>query len=85
MSKITLQFDVLQYRLRDEYGVDTKLELLPYACGAWLIGDPDTFDPPVAVLRTKDRQDRPVILFKTAWDKDYTIRKCPYHKLADMA
>jgi peptide chain release factor 3 len=79
-----LQFDVLQYRLRDEYGVDTKLELLPYACGAWLIGDPDTFDPPVAVLKTKDRQNRPVILFKTAWDKDYTVRKCPGHKLSDM-
>ncbi len=80
-----LQFDVLQYRLKAEYGVDTELELLPYVASAWLIGDPAAFDPPVSVLRTKDKQNRPVILFKTAWDKDYTARKCPNHRLADMA
>jgi peptide chain release factor 3 len=80
-----LQFDVLQYRLKNEYGVETVLDLLPYQCSAWLIGDPDNFDAPVAILRTKDRQGRPVILFKTQWDKEYTMRKCPDHKLVDMA
>jgi peptide chain release factor 3 len=80
-----LQFDVLQYRLKSEYGVDTVLELLPYTCSAWLQGDPDSFDPPVGVMKTKDRLDRPVILFKTPWDKEYTAKKCPNHSLADMA
>ena len=80
-----LQFDVLQYRLKSEYGVETELELLPFQCSAWLIGDPDSFDAPVQVLKTKDRQDRPVILFKTQWDKEYTLKKCPNHQLADMA
>ncbi len=80
-----LQFDVLQYRLKAEYNVDTLLETLPFQSSAWLMGDPETFDPPVAVLKTRDRQGRPVILFKTAWDKDYTARKCPNHPLADMA
>ena len=80
-----LQFDVLQYRLKSEYGVETEIELLPYTCSAWLLGNPDNFDPPVAVLKTKDKQNRPVILFKTSWDKDYTTRKCPDHPLADMA
>ena len=79
-----LQFDVLQYRLKNEYGVDTVLDLLPYQCSAWLQGDPETFDAPVNVLRTRDRQGRPVILFKTQWDKEYTIRKCPGHPLVDM-
>jgi peptide chain release factor 3 len=80
-----LQFDVLQYRLKSEYGVDTALELLPYQCSAWLQGDPETFDPPVTVLKTRDRLNRPVILFKTQWDKEYTARKCPQHSLVDMA
>ena len=42
-----LQFDVLQYRLKSEYGVESDLELLPYTCSAWLQGDVDSFDPPV--------------------------------------
>ncbi len=79
-----LQFDVLQYRLKSEYGAETQLELLPYQSSAWLVGDPETFDPPVQVLKTRDRRDRPVILFKTPWDKEYTQRKCPDHKLVDM-
>jgi peptide chain release factor 3 len=79
-----LQFDVLQYRLKAEYGAETHLELLPYQSSAWLVGDPETFDPPVQVLKTRDRRDRPVILFKTPWDKEYTQRKCPDHKLVDM-
>jgi peptide chain release factor 3 len=80
-----LQFDVLQYRLKNEYGVETVLETLPFTCSAWLVGSPDSFDPPVAVLKTRDRQGRPVVLFKTAWDKEYTIKKCPNHQLVDMA
>jgi peptide chain release factor 3 len=80
-----LQFDVLQYRLKSEYGVETELELLPFLCSAWLVGDPETFDAPVAVLKTRDRRNRPVVLFKTAWDKDYTRRKCPGHQFLDMA
>ncbi len=80
-----LQFDVLQYRLKAEYGVESDLELLPYTCSAWLIGDPDSFDPPVQVLKTKDKQNRPVVLFRTPWDKDYTAKKCPNHNLVDMA
>jgi len=80
-----LQFDVLQYRLRSEYGVETELEPLPYASSAWLTGDPETFDAPVQVLKTRDKQGRPVILFRTAWDKDYTAKKCPGHPLKDMA
>ncbi len=80
-----LQFDVLQYRLKNEYKTDTQLELLPYQSSAWLLGDPETFDPPLQVMKTRDRLDRPVILFKSPWEKEYTQRKCPNHKLVDMA
>ena len=80
-----LQFDVLQYRLKGEYGVETELELLPFQCSAWLVGDPEAFDAPVAILKTKDKRGRPVILFRTSWDKEYTKKKCPDFQLEDMA
>ncbi len=80
-----LQFDVLQYRLKSEYGVETELDLLPFTCSAWLQGDAEIFDPPVQVLKTRDRMDRPVILFRTPWDKEYTARKCPDFQFLDMA
>jgi ABC-2 type transport system ATP-binding protein len=49
------------------------------------MGSSRSLDPPVTASRTKEKQNRPVILFKTAWDKDYTLRKCPGRPLADMA
>src|SRR4029079_6489907 len=52
-----LQFDVLQYRLRQEYRVETVLTPLPFECSAWLFGDPSTFRLPMDALIVKDRQD----------------------------
>lgn len=34
-----LQFEVMQHRLKDEYGVETVSTPLPYQCSAWLVGD----------------------------------------------
>ena len=80
-----LQFDVLQYRLKNEYGVETVLEALPYACSGWLQGDTETFDPPVQTMKVKDTKGRTVVLFKSPWDKEYTQKKCPNHSFLDMA
>ena len=71
--------------MKSKYDVDTELETLPYNCSAWLVGDQDKFDLPVQVVKTKDKLNRPVILFRTAWDKDYTAKKCPDHQFEDMA
>jgi hypothetical protein len=43
----------------------TVLETLPFNAAPGWWATPETFDPPVQVLKTKDRQDRPVILFRT--------------------
>ena len=50
-----LQFEVMQYRLKDEYGVDTLLTPLPYNCSGWLIGDLTTFKKTTTALIVKDR------------------------------
>jgi peptide chain release factor 3 len=76
-----LQFEVMQYRLRDEYGADTVLTLLPYQCSAWVIGDIKTFKLTTSALLVQDRLHRPMALFTSIWDKQYCIKQNPNHQL----
>lgn len=79
-----LQFEVMQYRLKDEYGVETTLTPLPYSTSAWVIGDITTFKKPTNALLTTDRQSRPVVLFSSAWEKQYAMKQNPEHELLDI-
>ncbi|MCX6995011.1 MAG: peptide chain release factor 3 [Chlamydiae bacterium] len=79
-----LQFEVMQYRLKAEYGVDTVLTLLPYQCSAWIIGDIKNFNKPSNSLLAQDRQSRPMILFQNAWSKSYCKEQNPKHELIDV-
>jgi peptide chain release factor 3 len=79
-----LQFEVMQYRLKDEYGVETVLTLLPYQCSAWILGDLQTFSKSSSSLLVFDRQDRPMGLFRDQWDKQYCIKNNPNHQLVDV-
>lgn len=79
-----LQFEVMQYRLKDEYGVETSLSLLPYQCSAWILGDMKTFVKSTSSVIVKDRQGRPMALFTSQWDKQYTIKQNPKHELVDV-
>ena len=80
-----LQFEVLQYRLKDEYKVGVDLQKLPYDCSAWVIGDLDTFKKPINALLTRDQHGRPLVLFSSTWEKDYAIRENPGHQIVDYA
>lgn len=80
-----LQFEVLQHRLNEEYGVDTKLEMLPYACSAWLKGDPAAFKTPYSARMVQDKNERPMILFSSQWEKEYALKENPDHELLDYA
>lgn len=79
-----LQFEVMQYRLRDEYGVETVLSSLPYQCSAWIVGDLKTLKVPTGAVLVKDRQDRPMALFSSQWEKQYCAKQNPDHKLVDV-
>ncbi|MEI8364858.1 MAG: peptide chain release factor 3 [Parachlamydiaceae bacterium] len=79
-----LQFEVMQYRLKDEYGVETLLQNLPYQCSAWIIGDPKTFQKTSNALIVNDRWDRPMVLFGEQWEKQYAIKQNPDHQLVDL-
>ncbi|MEI3428710.1 MAG: hypothetical protein V8Q82_05710 [Christensenellales bacterium] len=65
-----LQFDVLTYRLKSEYGVDLVVEQLPFRYVRWVT---DTAIP-VAELkltstsgRAQDAEERDVLLFENEW------------------
>jgi peptide chain release factor 3 len=65
-----LQFEVLQFRLKAEYGVDVKIERLPFVHARWVTGeglDPDYFERREDSRCLEDRDGLPVILFKSDW------------------
>ncbi len=80
-----LQFEVLQHRLKEEYNVETKLEMLPYGCSAWLDGDPATFKTPFSAKMVQDKNERPMVLFSSDWEKEYAKKENPDHGLLDYA
>jgi peptide chain release factor 3 len=79
-----LQFEVMQYRLKDEYGVETILTPLSFQCSAWLLGEIKTFKKPTTALIVRDRLDRPIVLFCELWEKQYAIKQNPEHQLVDI-
>lgn len=79
-----LQFEVLQYRLQDEYGVETLITPLPYQCSAWIVGDMQAFQKTSQCLLVKDAHGRPMALFGSVWEKDYAMKKNPDHKFLDL-
>ena len=79
-----LQFEVMQYRLKDEYGVETVLSLLPFQCSAWILGDVKTFNQSTSSMIVQDRQGRPMALFTSQWEKQYSIRENPKLQFVDV-
>ena len=79
-----LQFEVMQYRLQDEYQVKTTLTLLPYQASAWIIGDIQTYEKPFGSILVKDRMDKVMGLFGSPWEKQFAAKKNPNHQLLDI-
>jgi peptide chain release factor 3 len=79
-----LQFEVMQYRLKDEYGVETILTPLPYQCSSWILGDMSRFEKTTTCLLVKDRRERPMALFTTQWEKQYCMKQNPKHQFLDL-
>jgi peptide chain release factor 3 len=66
-----LQFEVVQFRLQNEYGVETMLEALPYSVARWVVGGWDALKKAGRLFNTvtvKDSWGRPVLLFRNEWN-----------------
>ncbi len=75
-----LQFVVMEYRLKAEYGAEICFEMMPYRFARWLSG-------PEAALQScidknkkqilRDRWDNPVLLFESEWQISFQKDKNP--------
>ncbi len=65
-----LQFDVLKYRLENEYNVDIRLEPLPYEHIRWIENENPDLNKLVGTSDMKkvtDLRERPLLLFVNPW------------------
>ncbi len=71
-----LQFDVLKYRLENEYNVDIYLENLPYEHIRWITNkdiDLDTLSGTSDMKKIRDLKGNPLLLFVNAWSVGMTL------------
>jgi peptide chain release factor 3 len=79
-----LQFEVVQFRMQNEYGVETRLEPLPYSVARWVAGGWEELNKVGRLFNTvvvKDNWGRPVLLFKNEWNLNQVMEDHPSLKL----
>jgi peptide chain release factor 3 len=74
-----LQFEVLQYRLLDEYRVEVIIEQMPYRHSLYLEGDPKTLERTQGSTLVVDREDRVVVLYTSEWERGFMLDRNPHH------
>jgi peptide chain release factor 3 len=65
-----LQFEVLEHRLKHEYGVDLRIQHLSHKHARWIDGneiDPRTLNLTSGTMVTTDKLDRYALLFENEW------------------
>lgn len=75
-----LQFEVIDFRLQTDYGVETQLEHLSFKFVRWIDGPAEAISKiqlSRSSKRCKDSWDRDIVLFPGQWDLDYAKEKNP--------
>lgn len=82
-----LQFEVLQHRLKNEYGVDILMQQTGLKLARWLAySDPERTDAienidtssinmTASTVVTYDKDDRPVLIFENEWSMNWVTEK----------
>jgi len=83
-----LQFEVLEYRLKNEYNVDIKLEPLPYEHIRW-IENPQEIDVNRIVgtsdmKKIKDLKGNPLLVFANSWSVNMVLERNEGLKLSEF-
>ena len=83
----TLQFDVFQYRMKNEYGVDLRMDMLPYE-EIRLIdeypGDLTDLNLGSDAELLEDYRGRSLLVFSSFWAIDFTCRRNPGLKVSEI-
>lgn len=77
----SLQFDVLEYRLKQEYGVDLLMHHLPYSVARWLAADNLDLKSLKGLdngLLVQDIKDRPLVLISNEWQLNWAVERNPH-------
>ena len=83
-----LQLEVVKHRLKNEYGVDSILESMPYQIARWVSEGWSSVDELGRVFNckiVKDCWNRPVILFKNEWNLNQFLEDQPKLNLNKVA
>jgi peptide chain release factor 3 len=81
-----LQFEVFEYRMKNEYGVDVQLQRLPYQFARWVVDeklDPGKFR--INSQLVKDKKGNYVALFENEYALRTAIEKNPTAKFLESA
>ncbi len=83
-----LQFEVLTYRLENEYNVEVKLEKLPYEYIRWIENkeqvDVEKIQGTSDMKRIKDLKDNPLLLFANSWSVGMVLDRNPGLELSEF-
>lgn len=83
-----LQFEVVQFRMQNEYNVESTLELLPFTVARWVDGGWEALQKVGRLFNTvtvKDGWGRPVLLFRNEWNCQQVEGDHPELKLNSIA
>ncbi len=83
-----LQFEVLEYRLKNEYNVDALRDPLPYKYIRWIDPEtynPDTFSKPSDAMIVETADGMPVILYQREWSLKHIEDRNPNIRLNDIS
>lgn len=81
-----LQFEVFEYRMKAEYGVEVQLSRMSYQFARWLVGD--EIDPGKFRINSqlvKDKKENYVVLFENEYALRTAMEKNPNLKFLEMA
>ncbi|HZZ18804.1 MAG TPA: peptide chain release factor 3 [Opitutaceae bacterium] len=84
-----LQFEVVQYRLKSEYGAESRLEVAPWTVLRWIEPHPSLGNPSGLIVASgvsfgSDKLEMPVALFPNDWTMRYFVEKNPELKLREL-
>ena len=76
----TLQFDVFQYRMKNEYGVDLRMENLPYEHLRFITScpvEPKDLNLSSDAELLEDYKGHSLLVFSSYWSIDFNLKKNP--------
>jgi peptide chain release factor 3 len=82
-----LQFEVLQYRMKNEYNVDIKIEVLPYRAIRWIEHSKVSLEDLVLTSDTKKVKDlngRNILIFESEWNINWALKHNEGLELSDI-